>query len=142
MNLAAGPAIPYAAPSDAPNPALDEARKKRRRRPMTVRRMAEGACADVGPGVTTCHRRRRPSLVEENRPAAEALLRASPCSPALSDVGTILFTGVHVFLKLIPSAAKKRDSIDLSASTPCVRSKRSAITSSVRSFSLRRSSSS
>ena len=40
------------------------------------------------------------------------------------------------FLKLMPSAAKKRDSIDLSASTPCARSRRSAIASSVRSFSL------
>jgi hypothetical protein len=32
--------------------------------------MAEGACADVGPGVTTRHRGRRPSLVEENQSAA------------------------------------------------------------------------
>ena len=74
-----------------------EAREKRRRLPMTVRRMAEGACADVGPGVTTRHCRRRPGLVEEDQPAAKALLRAPPRFPALSDVGTILFAGAHGF---------------------------------------------
>lgn len=74
-----------------------EARKKRRCLPMTVRRMAEGTCADVGPGVTTRHRCRRPSLVEENQPAVEALLHAPPRVPTLSDVGTILFAGAHGF---------------------------------------------
>src|SRR5580700_3695195 len=78
-------------------PLAGEARKKRRRLPMTVRRMAEGACTDVGPGVTTRHRRRRPGLVEENQPATEALLRVPPRFPALSDVGTILFAGAHGF---------------------------------------------
>src|SRR5207342_164125 len=70
-----------------------EAGKKRRCLPMPVRRMAEGTCADVGPGVTTRHRCRRPSFVEENWPAVEALLYASPHFPTLSDVGTILFAG-------------------------------------------------
>lgn len=78
-------------------PLAGEAGKKRRRFPMTVRRVAEGACADVGPGVTTRHCRRRPSLVEENQPATEALLRAPPRFPPLSDVGTILFAGAHGF---------------------------------------------
>jgi len=55
-------------------PLAGEARKERRPS-MTVRRMAEGTFADVGPGVTTRHCRRRPSLVEENQPAAEAVLR-------------------------------------------------------------------
>ena len=64
---------------------------------MTIRGMADGACTDVGPGVTTGHRGRRPSLVEENQPAAEARLRTSPRFPALSDVGTMLFAGVHGF---------------------------------------------
>src|SRR6202140_4399178 len=76
-------------------PLAGEARKKRRRLPMTVRRMTKGACTDVGPGVTTRHCRCRPSLVEENQPAAEVLLRAPPRFPALSDVGTILFAGAH-----------------------------------------------
>lgn len=74
-----------------------EARKKRRRLPMTIWRMADGACTDVCPGVTTRHRGRRPGLVEENQPAAEVRLRAPPRFPALSDVGTILFAGVHGF---------------------------------------------
>lgn len=72
------------------------------KRAVTVRRMAGGACADVGPGVTTRHRGGRPSLVEENQPAAEALLRAPPRFPALSDVGTILFAGVHGFFEADP----------------------------------------
>lgn len=74
-----------------------EARKKRRRLPMAVRSMADGASADVGPSVTTRHRGRRPGLVQENQPAVEALLRAPPRLPALSDVGTILFAGAHGF---------------------------------------------
>jgi len=78
-------------------PLAGEAGKKRRRLPMTVRGMADGACADVGLGVTSRHRGRRPGLVEENQPAAEARLRAPPRFPALSDVGTMLFAGVHGF---------------------------------------------
>ncbi len=74
-----------------------QAGKKRRRLPMSMRRMAQGTCADVGPGVTTRHRRRRPGLVEEDEPTAKAGLRAPPRLPALSDVGTILFAGVHGF---------------------------------------------
>lgn len=78
-------------------PLAGEAGKKRRRLPMTVRGIADGACADVGPGITTRHRGRRPSLVEKNQPAAKARLRAPPRFPALSDVGTMLFAGVHGF---------------------------------------------
>lgn len=78
-------------------PLAGEACKERRCLPMTVRRMAESACADLGPGVTTRHRRRCPSLVEENQAAAEALLHAPPRFPTLSDVGTILFAGAHGF---------------------------------------------
>ena len=78
-------------------PLAGKARQKRRRLPMTVWGMADGACADVGPGVTTRHCRGRPSLVEENQPAAEAVLRLPPRLPALSDVGTILLAGVHGF---------------------------------------------
>ena len=78
-------------------PFAGEARKKRRRFPMAVRRIADGACADVGPGVTTRHRGRRPSLIEENQPATKVLLRTPPRFPALSDVGTILFAGAHGF---------------------------------------------
>jgi len=74
-----------------------EAGKKRRRFPMTVRGMADGACADIGPGVTTRHGGRRPSLVEENQSAAEARLRAPPRFPALSDVSTTLLAGAHGF---------------------------------------------
>lgn len=74
-----------------------QAGKERRRLPMSVRRMAQGTCADVGPGVTTRHRRRRPGLVEEDEPTAKAGLRAPPRLPALSDVGTILLAGVHGF---------------------------------------------
>lgn len=71
--------------------------KERRRLPMSMRRMAQGACADIGPGVTTRHRRRRPGLVEEDQPTAKAGLRASPRLSALNDVGAILFAGVHGF---------------------------------------------
>jgi len=49
---------------------------------MTVRRMAEGACADISPGMTACYRRRRPGLVEEDQAPAEVLLRAPPGLPA------------------------------------------------------------
>jgi len=78
-------------------PLAGKARQKRGRLPMTVRRMAEGSCTDVGPGVTTGHRSGRPSLVEENQPAAEAFLRLPPRFSALSDVGAILLAGVHGF---------------------------------------------
>lgn len=78
-------------------PLAGEASKKRRRLPMTIWGIADGACADVGPGVATRHRGRRPGLVEENQPAAEARLSTSPRFPALSDVGTMLFAGVHGF---------------------------------------------
>lgn len=78
-------------------PLAGKAGQKRRRLPMTVRRMADGACADVSPSVTTGHRGRRPSLVEENQSAAEALLRLPPGFSALNHVGTILLAGVHGF---------------------------------------------
>lgn len=71
--------------------------QKSRRLPMTVRCMAEGARANIGPGVTAGHRGRRPSLVQENQPVAEALLGLPPRFPALSDVGTILLAGAHGF---------------------------------------------
>jgi hypothetical protein len=61
--------------------------------------MSEGARTNAGPGVTTRHCCRRPSLVQENQPAAEALLRAPPRFPPLSDIGAILFTGVHGFFE-------------------------------------------
>src|ERR1700679_2930886 len=72
-------------------PLAGEAGKKRRRLPMTVWGIADGACAEVGPGVTSRHRGRRPGLVEENQSAAEARLGVPPRFPALSDVGTMLF---------------------------------------------------
>lgn len=78
-------------------PLAGKACQKRRRLPMTVRRMADGACSNVSPGVTTGHRGGCPSLVEENQPAAEAFLRLPPRFSALSDVGTILLAGVHGF---------------------------------------------
>jgi len=78
-------------------PLAGKARKKRCRLPMTIRGIADGACTDVRPGVTTRHRGGCPSLVEKNQPAAEALLGVPPGLPALSDVGTILFAGVHGF---------------------------------------------
>ena len=78
-------------------PLAGKACKKRFRLSMTIRGMADGACTDVRPGVTTRHRGGRPSLVEKNQPAAEALLRVPPGLPALSDVGTRLFAGVHGF---------------------------------------------
>ena len=53
-------------------PLAGEAGKKRRRLPMTVWGMADGACADVGPSVTARHRGRGPGLVEKNQPAARA----------------------------------------------------------------------
>ena len=64
---------------------------------MTVRGMADGARTNIGPGVTARHRGVRPSLVQENQPAAEALLRLSPRFSSLSDVGTMLLAGVHGF---------------------------------------------
>ncbi|MGF6313538.1 hypothetical protein ABIB76_007729, partial [Bradyrhizobium sp. i1.12.3] len=61
--------------------------------------------------------------------------------PPLGDVGTILFAGVRAFFEAdLLGGEEARDSIDVSASTPCVPSRRSAIASSLRSFSLRRSS--
>ena len=78
-------------------PLAGQAGKEGRRLPVSVRRMAQGTCPDVGPGVTTRHRRRRPGLVKEDEPTAKAGLRAPPLLPALNDVGTILFAGVHGF---------------------------------------------
>jgi len=69
--------------------------------PMAVWRMAEGACTDVGPSVTTRHCCRRPSLVDENqRPAG--LFCALPRLPLLSDIGMILFAGAHGFFEADP----------------------------------------
>ena len=78
-------------------PLAGKARKKRCRLPMTIRGLADGAYTDVRPGITTRHRGGCPSLVEKNEPAAKALLRVPPGLPALSDVGTPLFAGVHGF---------------------------------------------
>ena len=78
-------------------PLAGQTGKERRRLPMPARGMAESACADIGPGMTACHRRRRPGLVEEDQATAKTVLRPPPCFPALSDVGAILFAGAHGF---------------------------------------------
>nr|WP_291699459.1 hypothetical protein [Bradyrhizobium sp.] len=69
--------------------------QKRRRFPMTVRRMADGARTNVSPGVTAGHRGCCESLVQENQSAAEAFLHLPPRFSSFSDVGTILLAGVH-----------------------------------------------
>lgn len=74
-----------------------EAREKRRRLPMAVRRMAEGARASIGPGVTARHRRRCPGLVQKDQSAAQAPLSAPPRRAPLNDVRAILFAGAHGF---------------------------------------------
>lgn len=74
-------------------PVAGEASKKCRRQPMTVGCMAEGALADIGPGITARHRCRGPGLVEEDQPATKAFLLATPRFTALGDVGAILLAG-------------------------------------------------
>ena len=92
-------------------PLAGEARENRRRLPMAVRRVAGGACADVGSCVTTRHRGRRPGLIEEiNRPPRFFCARRH-VSRRSATSGRSCSLARTVFFKLIPSAANYDDSL-------------------------------
>src|SRR6185437_12685839 len=73
----------------------------------SVRRIADGACADVGPCVTTCHCGRRPSLIEENQPATKVLLARRHVSRRSATSGRSCSLARTVFFEADPLGGEK-----------------------------------
>jgi hypothetical protein len=106
---------------------------------MTVRNAAAQALSAPATAVASGHVGRRAGFVDENElQRIEVELAFEPHPASLTDVGTILFARVRrLFLYVMSWRSKKRQIIDGETFSPRARSRRSQISTSVRSGSRR-----